>query len=166
MDFGLKDAVAVFLDWVDKHLTFRYFSMAFLICLAVAFGVNPILRWVGLPLLPSVYRVGAVLFGAISLAGSAHMGWEYIWIRIRRRWHLYRLSASERKTLSCYISADNPVQFFDPNEFVSTTLLDLGIIRLADSEPAYASAAQSNCYYYGIDNATFQFLKSHRRLLQ
>jgi len=166
MDFGLKDAVAVFLDWVDKHLTFRYFSMAFLVCLAVAFGVNPILSRMGLPLLPPMCRVGAVLLGAISLAGSAHSGWEHIWIRIRRRWHLYRLSTSERVTLSCFISADSPVQFFNPNDFVSTTLLDLGILRLADNEPAYASAAQSNCYYYGIDNASFQFLKKHRRLLQ
>jgi len=166
MDFGLKDAVAVFLDWVDKHLTFRYFSMAFLICLAVAVGVNPILRLMGLPLLPSVYRVGAGLFGAISLVGCAHTRWEYIWIRIRRRRHLYRLSASERETLSCYITADSPVQFFNPNAFVSTTLLELGILRLADNVPAYASAAQSNCYYYGIGPTTFQFLKKHQQLLQ
>ena len=120
----------------------------------------------GLPLLPTLWRVAVVAVGSVSGVGTVYTGWELAWNRIKRRRHLYRLSASEKKLLHQFVDTDNPVQYFNPNQFVSTSLLDLSIIFLANEHEAYSAAAKGGHYYYGIHEPSFHFLKKHRKLLK
>ncbi len=122
---GAKELIEGAFKWIDSHFSFRYFAMFFILSVAFLFGINPLLARLGLPSIPSGYRVAAAAASLIFGAGVIFFTFEGAIKKIGKwrsqsladeeiRNHLHALPADQARVLLQYVQSGKSSQMFDP----------------------------------------------------
>lgn len=142
----ITKALGAALKWLGDHLSFRYFSMLFLMCIAFLFGINPALEYLGLPDIAPAYRVGAVsgalLFAVgmvFSVLDKTCMSIISIWKRHQQdkaiRDHLHNLPADQTRILLRYVQDRKSSLWFDAYDGAVCDLVKRGILYRSSDVP-------------------------------
>lgn len=162
----VKEAVKAVLEWIFDHLSFRYFSMFFVLSLIFLLGINPLLQYFGLPVIPPVYRVITACIALLAFAGtcftSIEMGWKRfaLWqtgYRHRREIeeHLHNLPVDQMKVLLRFVESRKSSLPFDLYEGAVRDLEKRGILYQS-SEVAHRML---DVYPFTITPEAMRFLR-------
>jgi len=135
----LKDAAEVLVKAADKYFAFRYFFMVFIICATVVFAANPVLHWLGLPLVPPFWRMCTVILGLSAVCGSAYFPVEtgckrlYSQRELREqkegiRRHLLNLPTDQKAVLMRYAESGKSSLHFNLYDGAVRDLANRGIL--------------------------------------
>jgi len=138
--------VVELIRWIGDHLSLRYFSMLFLMCVAFLFGINPALRNLGLSPVASIYHVWAACGAVITGAGMLFSFLEKICMRISSvrkahkqeigiRDHLRNLPTDQMQILSRYAQTGKSSLSFDEYQGAVCDLERRGILYRSSNVP-------------------------------
>ena len=132
-------AFGAILKWLGDHLSFRYFSMLFFMCIAFVFGINPALEYLRMPVVAPADRrlavVGAVLASGLMLSAAS----ARIWTSISSTWkahlqqkavrdHLRNLPVDQKRILLPYAQKGKSSSLFDEYNGAVCDLVRRGIL--------------------------------------